>query len=132
MSANQISDDARRFLDEHITSVAQLEMVLLLRNNPQQQWTAERLSRELRVEPAWALAQLRDFSRRGLLQSSDQGALSFQYDPQSPELDQSVIAVSQAYLLQRVSVIELIYGKPSPNIRAFADAFRLRKEPPSG
>jgi hypothetical protein len=56
----------------------------------------------------------------------------YHFAPATSELEAGVVAVAQAYLTRRVAVIEMIYARPSDNLRAFSDAFRLRKEPPSG
>jgi hypothetical protein len=88
---------------------------------------------ELRVEPAWANQQLTALAENGLLVSQvAPGQPAFRFSPRTPELEQAVTAVAQDYLLHRVSVIEFIYSRPSDTIRAFADAFRLRKDPPRG
>jgi predicted transcriptional regulator len=127
MPAEVVHPEARRFLLDHITSVAQLEMLLLLRTSPEQRWSAEELGRELRIEPAWARTQLQVLCEKGLLDCDEQNKV-FSYRPRSPELDRGAAAVAQAYLLHRVSIVELIYSQPNPTIRAFADAFKLRRD----
>lgn len=131
MPAEDASAEARRFVAEHISSVAQLEMLLLLRTNPSESWTASQMAREMRMDAAWAEARLKELHARGLLERSEQGDPAYRYQPRTPELERAVTAVSRAYLLQRVSIIELIYSKPSDSIRVFADAFRLKKDRPN-
>jgi predicted ArsR family transcriptional regulator len=128
MPAEAIQPEARRFIAEYITSVAQLEMLLLLRTNPQQEWSVEELSRELRIEPAWASSQLRNLCDAGLLHCEEREKPTYCYRPRTAELDGAAAAVAQAYLLHRVSVVELIYSDSNSTIRAFADAFKLRKD----
>ena len=94
--------------------------------------SAAELSNEMRVEEAWVEAQLKDLRDVGLLDQSGDTQAAYRYSPKSAELERAVTSVAQAYLLHRVRVIEMIYSKPSGMIRDFADAFKLRKEPPHG
>jgi hypothetical protein len=131
MSTEGLEPAVERFIDDHIASVAQLELLLLLQQARDQVWKPEELARELRVETAWAEAQLRAFAAARIVSpASDQAA--YRYLPESDELERAVAGLSRAYLLQRVRVIERIYGRTSSRIRAFADAFRLKKEKPDG
>jgi hypothetical protein len=130
--SSDIAPNAQRFIRDHITSVAQLEMLLLLRTNPQQAWSAVELARELRVDPAWAEAQMCYLHEKQLIELSAASDPVYRYCPATPELEATVTALTQAYLVHRVSVIELIYDKPPEALRALADAFRIRKKPPHG
>jgi predicted transcriptional regulator len=136
--AEGIPIDVQRFIEQHIRSVAQLDLLLLLRTRPEQPWTPDDIAREMRVEPSWAQGELLNLSNRGLVEkssdSSTEGGTSprYKYQPRTSELERAVTDVAQAYLLQRVRLIEEIYRQPSEHIRAFADAFRLRKEPDHG
>ena len=139
MEHPHLSSAALRFLDDHITSVAQLELLLLLRTSPDRDWTLDDLVRELRVEAAWAGQQLRYFTDQGLVDggapptvAASEAPTAWRYRPKTDELATSVTALAQAYLLNRVSLIERIYGRPNNSIRALADAFRVRRNPPHG
>lgn len=129
MSKEQAAQ-AAKFITQYITSVAQLEMLLLLRTNPTELWAVENLARELRVEVPWAETQLRQLCEYGLAERTDQPPL-YRFKPSTPALDDAVNALSREYLIHRVSIIEAIYSKPSGSIRVFADAFRIKKEPPN-
>jgi hypothetical protein len=125
-----ISEVVERFIQEHIASVAQLEILLLLRTNPSQTWTPTAVARELRIEPTGAKDQLNALVASGLIKFDPPE--NYQFSTRSPELEAATVAVAQAYLIRRVTVIGLIFGKPSDKIRAFSDAFKLRKDPPLG
>ncbi len=122
---------ARKFIAHYITSVAQLEMLLLLRTNPTESWSAENLARELRVDTQWAETQLRQLRDSGLAECSGSPGSLYRFKAATPALDEAVTALSREYLIHRVSIIEAIYSKPSGSIRVFADAFRIKKEPPN-
>jgi hypothetical protein len=62
-----ISPDVRRFVVERIHSVAQLELLLVLRD-PSVEWTVPMASAEMRYPRDWVAEQLLDFHRAGLVE----------------------------------------------------------------
>jgi len=109
----------------------ELECLLLLQHQPSRAWTAVELGRELRIDEQWSMQHLLDLVKRGLLTSTgDEGP--FQYAPKAPGLDEIIRQLAIDYAERRVSVIELIYAKPSGSLQDFSDAFRLRKDPNHG
>jgi len=123
--AEPLAPDVETFILEHISSVVQLESLLLLYGAADRDWDAESLSRELRIDMDASAAQLADLHEQGFLQT-DAGR-RFRYAPTSVELRRGVEMLAKAYQDRRVAVISLIYSKPSDTIRVFADAFRIRK-----
>ena len=125
----QLDDRLQRFIVENIASVAQLEVLLLLKQHPQRAWNAEDVARALYTGPTLIGAELADWESRGLLVSQPDQPGHYRYAPRSPELADTVNKLEQAYKERRVAVITDIYSKPVDKIRTFADAFRIRKEP---
>jgi hypothetical protein len=127
-----IPSDVRSLIAEHIDSVAQLEALLLIQATGGA-WDAERLGRELRINRDWAASQLQHLCAHGLLDCDKPvSGANYTYAPRTPELARAVEGLAQAYAERRVSVIGLIFSKPMDKLRSFADAFRLRKDPPPG
>lgn len=122
-----ISPNVRALIAEHISSVAQLEIILLLRHAPDQSWSAEDLSQQLRTEPAWVTQVLRDLCARGFCEQSDEPSARFRFKPKNAEMGQMLNDLARDYLIHRVRITEMIYSRPSESIRAFTDAFNLRK-----
>ncbi len=52
----------------------------------------------------------------------------YQYAPRSTALHETVTRVAECYRERRVAVITLIASKPIENVRAFSDAFRIRRK----
>jgi DNA-binding HxlR family transcriptional regulator len=122
-----IPPPVRQFIADHIDSVMQLEVLLLLAAERQRAWTANDLAELLRIDPTWVDAQLRAMAAAGLVaQQADPAA--FRFDPRTPELAQAVDELAKTYADRRVTVIGLIFAKPMDKIRSFADAFRIRKD----
>jgi predicted ArsR family transcriptional regulator len=120
-------EDLRRFIAEYISSVEQLEVLLLLKNRADRDWSAEEISQALSSQPSAIRMRLNDLTSHGLLQQK-MGAERFRYQPATPELDRLTVQLAEAYHLRRVSIITLIYSTPRTQVQAFADAFRLRKD----
>lgn len=132
MGEEEVPLDVRHFISAHITSVAQLETLLLLKTNPTQVWSPEAIARELRIDKRAASDQLAHLERNGVaVRTSEQGD-AYRYNPATPELDAAVVALAQSYLVRRVTIIGLIFSGPSSSLRAFSDAFRIRREDENG
>ena len=132
MSDEGIQQAIRSFIADYIDSVVQLEVLLMLHRAPEIAWTAADIASELRIDPAWAGAQLEDLCTRRLLECPQDGIRTYRYAPQTPQLDVIVQGLAHAYEQRRVSVINLIYSKPVDRLRHLADAFRSRKDPSDG
>ncbi|MEX0714451.1 MAG: hypothetical protein WD278_19095 [Pirellulales bacterium] len=123
---DRLPDELRHFIAANINSVAQLELLLLLRGSPHKDWCPEEVSRALYTTTDMMAAQLAELEGRGLLTSTQQGR--YRYAPGTPELAAIVDQVAKLYKERRVSVISTIYAEPTEKVRTFADAFRLRKD----
>ena len=53
---------------------------------------------------------------------------SYVYSPSSAHAAKIVEELSVLYKIRRVTIITLIYSKPSEQIRDFSDAFRFKKD----
>lgn len=130
--ADQPDSDIRRFIQEHVASVAALELLLLLHASRGQTWSTASIAGQLRVDERWTAAQLKVFESFGFIRDASATNDRWEYHPKSPELDERILALAKAYLLQRVSVIEAIYARPSQGITAFADAFHINRRRTDG
>jgi hypothetical protein len=120
-------DQVRIFIEENIHSVEQLEVLLLLRQDRQKQWTAESVSQALYTPVAAAAMRLADLVSRHLAKTDD-SQQNYIYQPSSTELGNLIDELANVYRDRRVAVISLIYSKPNDHVKAFADAFKFRKD----
>lgn len=123
---NGLPDDVHRFIHQHVTSVEQLEVLLLVRRSPGRAWSAEDMARELYSHPTSIARRFQALLAAGLLRETGVGY--FQYAPRSMELDATVARVEAMYRERRVAVISAIASRSVENVRAFSDAFRIRKQ----
>jgi hypothetical protein len=131
MPDDKIPADVKRLIHNHINSVEQLEVFLLLREQSDREWNAVEVSRELRIQPESAATRLAALTEGRLLASTggaDKTALCYRYQPATSDLERAASGLSAAYKERRYSVIDLIFSKPTDNIRTFSDAFRIRRE----
>jgi hypothetical protein len=127
-----IQPRVKQFITDHVDSVMQLEMLLLLAGESGKVWTSSDLAQQLRIDPVWVDGQLRAMSAGGLVVTIEASPTQFRYEPRTPDLAQIVKELAHAYTDRRVTVIGLIFAKPTEKIRSFADAFRIRKDRSDG
>lgn len=131
MDEAPITPQVRAFIAEHVDSVMALETLLLLAADPGRRWTGTTLAQHLRIGESWAAAQLRTFAGSGLV-AADAAGTEFWFEPRRPELTQTVAGLARAYADRRVTVISLVFEKPTDPVRSFADSFRIRKDKSDG
>jgi len=117
--------ELKHFIAQHVESLAQLEALLQMRQEPQRSWKSAELSQQLRIAPDMCEGILVDLQRRGFVENADDG---YRYRPQSADADRLLANLADVYQQRRVAVITEIYSKPVHKVQTFADAFRLRRE----
>jgi hypothetical protein len=124
-----IPEIVRRFIVDHIHSVESLEILLLLSGGTIREYTPGEVSRTLCTSLESATARLQELHRAKLLLAANENSASYRFDSSGPNA--AVVAeLGKIYKQRRVSVISFIYSKPTDPLRAFSDAFRLRKDEP--
>lgn len=123
-----LPEDIRQFLLRYIDSVEQLEVLLLLRGSPTTSWSPEAVAQALYSNPTSVAYRLATLHRHELIAAAEPPS-SYRYQP-TPALHEAVTRVAEMYKERRVAVITFIASKPMANVRAFSDAFRLRKKDP--
>lgn len=119
-----LPDDVSRFLHQYIDSVEELEVLLLARMSPGRSWSSPEMARELYSHPSSISQRFRRLGNHGLLRETSPGVVQYAL---RAELDAVVARLADMYRERRVAVISLIATKPLENVKAFSDAFRIRK-----
>ncbi|PQV63424.1 hypothetical protein B1R32_11279 [Abditibacterium utsteinense] len=127
MSSGEITKGIERFIYDHINSVEQLEILLLVAAPPHKAWSAIEVSQKLYRQPDSVATRLEDLRDRGLLTISGQGQPLYQYVSDGRH-DALIQGLERAYQVRKDAVIQLIFTRPSDNLRVFSDAFRIRKD----
>ena len=133
MGPKDLTEDVRRLLRDYISSLEQVEILLLLHAQPDQEWTAKTVFEELRGSEDSTAARLADLEKHGFLVSrKNQQGTVYRYAPTDSWLSEAVTQLQAAYAERRYTVIELIFAKPIDNLRVYAGAFRFRKDKSDG
>ena len=121
-----LPDDVRRFVEAHITTVMQLEVLLHLASAPDETFEPPQLSTRLGGSPDAVILALEQLVTSKLVERAED-ELRYRYAPASPELAAAVTAVAGTYANRKVAVVTLIFSTPSDDLRDFSNAFRFRK-----
>jgi hypothetical protein len=113
------------FIAANIDSVAEMEALLLLREQQGESWSGERVAERLYTNPGDALRALKALTGRGLLRVEDN---AYQYAPAEPRLGELVEQLAETYRTRLIAITKLIHNKKSSNVQLFADVFRFRKD----
>jgi hypothetical protein len=97
-----------------------------MRRSPGRSWSAQDMARELYSHPTSIAGRFQSLLASGLLRETGSG--TFQYASRSGELDALVGRVDEMYRERRVAVISTIASRSVANVKAFSDAFRIRKK----
>ncbi len=114
-----------RFISNHIRSLDQLEVLLLVNSLPDREWSVVAIDAIIRSNPEMVSRWLEGFVRLGVLSKSAQTGL-YRYQPSNHQQGQIVADLAAIYKTSRHRVIELIYSGPPSAIRSFAEAFKFR------
>ena len=127
MTREGLPEDVQRFLKEHIRSVGELEVLLLLHREHERWWTPEAVNEELRTSLQSALECLTQLHGSGLVERSE-GTSSYRLERVHVGVETVVGRLAHLFKESLSSVIDAIYARKHDNLREFADAFRLKKK----
>lgn len=128
---SDLSTNVKELLRRNISSVHQLEVLLLLKRYTDRKWLAREIGQELYTNATAASDELERLASLGFFEVSEDGNAGerrYRYHAKSHDLDAAVIELASAYRNYRVRVIDAIFSRPQDNLRNFSDAFRLGKE----
>lgn len=128
MSGDALPPPVKQLLSRHIQSVEQLEVLLLLRSQPQRAWTAAEVYEVIRSSQPSIAARLQAFTAQGFLVEENGAPPRFRFAPKDQNLQSAVDQTANAYQTWRVRVIEAIFAPEADPVQSFADAFKLRKD----
>ena len=120
-----LSAELQRFIRRYLNSVQQLEILLLLFNEPQRHLSVEEISAILRSTASSVRLRLTGLVRRGLVQADDRNRYAYASDEQR---DRIVGELRMEYQTRQARVIDFMFSEPSDTVTSFADAFRLKED----
>lgn len=115
--------DLDQFVRRHIRSVWTLELLLLLRRDPQRCWRSSELIQELRASQTVVDNSLQKLAASALVVPDDGG---WRYGPAGAVLAAMCETLATAYAERPVAIISMI-SAPDP-VQSLADAFKFRRD----
>lgn len=139
MSAtDELPEDVRTLLHEHIESYEQLEVLLLLRRERYEAWTVAGLAARLHIREELVGSALDGLKAGGLVAATVAApAPRFAYRPASSGLDAAAGRLDREYAERPIRIIQLMSANAIERVRTaalhtFADAFVLKKDGKDG
>jgi hypothetical protein len=130
VASREVPPEIEAFLQAHIRSVMQLEVLLLLHREADRWWTASGANLELRSSLDATYKHLRDLCDSKLVEIRPGAEPQFRFAPAKPEDLVLVASLAELFRTRFYSVVESVYTSERKGIRAFADAFKLKKGGP--
>jgi hypothetical protein len=124
-----LSNELERFIVREIRSIEQLEVLLLLRKEPEKWWSEADVFEAIRSSLPSVVDRLAQLSAAGFLERRDGHPLLYRYAPDTPSRAKLVEELAEAYRHRRIAVIDAIYGRHNPAAE-FARAFKLKRKEP--
>jgi hypothetical protein len=127
MRSDQDLSIALQFIDDHIASFEELELLVALVAAPLRWWDATMLSRELGIPKNVARTVLERFARANLLDIRVTEDVRYQFRPTTRELHDGAAALATAYRTKPTALVHHLAAVGRRSVRDFADAFRFRR-----
>jgi hypothetical protein len=136
--ADDLPEDVRTLLNEHIESYEQLEVLLLVRRARYEEWTVAGLAARLHVREELIGAALEGLEAAGLVAATSAAPVPrFAFRPRSSGLDAAAGRLDREYAERPIRIIQLMSANAIERLRTaalhtFADAFVLKKDGKDG
>ena len=124
---NQVPEEVRRFIEENIDNVPQVETLLMMSQEEGRDWQVSEIAARNYIAGPRAYEILEVLRRRGLVVRQDEHP-GYRYGPATPELRTRVAELARCYQANLSRVAMIIHAKPSASIQEFARAFDLKKD----
>lgn len=122
-----VSQSLQVFLQQRLSSLEQIEIMLLLRRSRERAWSASDVAAELRMPPEGAAMRLFLLASAGLLLFEPAGLPRYRYVGSDHEVEAMMSELETVYESNRPAVLQIVGAPPDP-IRSFAEAFKLKKD----
>ena len=117
--------DLLAFIRGSFRSIWSMEMLLILRSDPHRSWSSPDLVRALRASDSVVAQGIESLIAAGLVIDQDG---QIRYAPASTEIDRLAGEAERFYAVKPDAVRREIVMAANGQLRAFSDAFRLRRD----
>jgi hypothetical protein len=124
---NVVPDEVRLFLKDHVSSIEQLEVLLLLRASPERAWPVKEVYQRVLTNESSIQQSLEKLSEHGLV-SRVQGESAYQFSGGAPDMLTTLDRLAILYKERPTRVVHELYGATPSEIDEFAKAFKIRRD----
>jgi hypothetical protein len=128
VSPGEVPEAVARFLGDHIRSVMQLELLMLLSREPERWWTADSVNRELRSSIEACAQDLRMLAKEGLAEVIADADPRYRYRLARAEDEPVMARLTELFRTHFHALVHAVYARRRRDVRAFADAFKIKKD----
>jgi hypothetical protein len=114
-SSHPIPFELRQFIRANVNSIEQLEVLILLSDNPSRVWSASEVFRHVQSSEKSVLDCLEGFRVTGLASRTPDGLFCF--SSHDAELAKTASVLARVYRERRISVIVCIYENQRDSIK---------------
>lgn len=122
-----IPAEVQQFVTDHIRSLDELEVLLLVSALPDREWSVNAVYGVVLSNPSLVARRLEGFVRAGFLTRQGNPPL-YRSAPQSEAVAAQISGLAAAYQLSRHKVAELIYSRPEDPLVDFSKAFQFKRD----
>ena len=116
-----------QLIGECIDSLESLEALALLHRSPDTFWSADAVATQIGARADVVAQRLQDLAKAGLLTRA-KDSVAYRYAPDVASARDNVDLLIGAFSKRRVDVVNAVYSSNLERLRAFSNAFRLKKE----
>lgn len=121
------SNALKELLQQRLTSIDQIDIVMLLMRDPSRAWTAPEVAATVGTPPESAAMRLFLLASSGLIAfEATAGIPKYRYASTDADTHALLTELADLYQNDRAAVAALVGAPPDP-LRTFADAFKLKK-----
>lgn len=124
MTLGPVPQELASFIQRNIDSIADLEALLILREQPGTPWGASAIAARLYISEEYAREVMERLRNRGLVRIAEEG---YCYAAE-PAAEPVIARVAEYYATHLIAVTNFIHAKPTNRIRQFAEAFKFKKD----
>jgi hypothetical protein len=121
-----VSERLKAFLEQRLSSLDQIEVVMLLRADPGRSWTAPEVAAALGTAPETATMRLFLLASGGMIAFEPSAIRRYRYASSDSELNAMLQELSEVLGAHREDLLAALQSSRDP-IRSFSDAFKLKK-----
>jgi hypothetical protein len=122
-----LGPEVLQLIGECIDSLESLEALALLHRSPDTFWSPDAVATQIGARADVVAQRLQQLAEAGLLTRA-KDTVAYRYAPEAASTRESVNLLIGAFTKRRVDVVNAVYSSNLERLRAFSNAFRLKKQ----